>query len=290
MRQQYSIRAAVAAVFVFVYGLHGAQAQSLNVEGQTGGAVTPFATIPKSTGSAMVHPLVSFQSLDLGDVIGTRYQISLAADVGGRLEFGYTKSAVATGSAEELSALFDRGFQNLHAKVLVAGDSMNGSVPAIAVGGRIRWNREELHRDGPMRNGDMYVVATRSFAVNTNLSILLNGGLKATNASLFAFAGTATGWAARGFGAAALVVANKVTIGSEVLQQPKAFEGLPEADVPATISAYVQATPAGAHLSLTLAIVRLAGEIASNPPTFPGRTSVDVKAVNRIVLGATVRF
>lgn len=290
MRSQCPLRIAVATVFLLACSVHTAQAQSLNIEGQTGGVVTPFATIPKSTDGSLVHPLVSFQALPLGDVIGTRYQISLAADVGGRLEFGYTKSAVATGSADELSALFDRGFQNLHAKVLVAGDSKEGNVPAIAVGGRIRWNREELHRDGPMRNGDIYVVVTRAIVVNTNLSILLNGGLKATNASLFAFAGTATGWTARGFGAAALVVADKVSFGSEVLQQPKAFEGLPEAEVPTTISVYVQATPAGAHLSLTLAIVRLAGEIASDPPTFPDRTSVDVKAVSRIVLGATVRF
>jgi hypothetical protein len=290
VRNQCPVSVAVATVFLLACDVHGAQAQSLNVEGQTGGVVTPFATIPKSTDGSAIHPLVSFQSLDLGDVIGTRYQISLGADIGGRVEFGYTKSAVATGSAEELSALFDRGFQNLHAKALVAGHSTRGNVPAIAVGGRIRWNREELHRDGPMRNGDIYVVATRSIAVDSKLSILLNGGLKATNASLFAFAGNATGWTAGGFGAAALVVADKVTIGSEVLQQPKAFEGLPEAEVPTTLSAYVQAMPVRAHLSLTLAVVRLAGQIASNPPTFPGRPSVDVKAINRIVLGATVRF
>ena len=209
-------------------------AQSLNLEGHTCGVITPFATVPDAPG---LSPVVSFQTIVPGDTFGTRFLITLGASVGGRGEFGYTRAAIATGDAGDVGQLFDRGFHGVHGKLVLLHEDATPGVPAIAVGGRVRWNSEELRLANPMRNGDVFVVVTKSFDVSEGTSVQVNGGVKMTNASLFGFAGTAEGWTARGFGAVAVTTANgKVSAGAEILQQPRAFEGLPEAEVPATIS------------------------------------------------------
>jgi hypothetical protein len=270
----------VLVALAVVLAARAAAGQSLNIEGQTGGIITPFAVVPSADGKA-IHPTVSFHWLSLGDVLGNRYQITIGADVAGRVEFGYTKAAVATEIEDGgLNVLFDRGFQSLHGKVLIVAENATPGLPAFAVGGRFRWNREELHRDEPMRNGDLYVVATKSFQLNDTVVLLLNGGINTTKASLFAFAGNATGWTARGFGAAAVGIDDRLQIGAEFLQQPKAFEGLPEIDLPTTLTAYAQITPVPGRLVFSLAVMRLAGEV----------DGVDLKAGAQLVLGASVRF
>jgi hypothetical protein len=265
-----------------------ATAQSLNLEGQTGGVITPFAIVPDGQG---LNPVVSFQSIFPGDTVGTRFLITLGADAGGRGEFGYTRAAIATGDVGDVGQLFDRGFHGVHGKLLLLREDTTPGVPAIAVGGRVRWNGEELHLANPMRNGDVFVVATKSFDVAEGASILVNGGVKLTNASLFGFAGTAEDWTARGFGAVAVTMADgRVSAGAEILQQPKAFEGLPEAEVPATVSVYAKFSPVPERLSINVAFVRLAGELATNPPTLPWLDVVDADATAGILVGATVRF
>lgn len=64
----------------------------------------------------------------------------------------------------------------MHGKFVVLRENASAGVPAIAVGGRVRWSGEELHLDSPMRNGDVFVVATKSFDVGAGVSILVNGG------------------------------------------------------------------------------------------------------------------
>jgi hypothetical protein len=280
----------IIALAVFV-APRPAAGQSLNVEGQSGGVITPFATVPPASDGKAIHPTVSFHWLSLGDVLGHRYQITFAADAAGRVEFGYTKSAVATEIDDGgLNVLFDRGFQSLHGKVLVVHEDALPGLPAIAAGGRFRWNREELHRDHPMRNGDVYVVATKSLRVNDALVVRLSGGVNTTKASLFAFAGSATGWTAGSFGAAAIGINDTLTTGAEFMQQPRAFEGLPETQLPATLSAFAHVTPVRDRLTLSIAIVRVAGEIDTGVTGVPGPDTVDLKAAASLVVGASVRF
>jgi hypothetical protein len=273
----------VAVVFALALGIASASdAQSLNWEGQTGGFVTPFATVVESPAGGFGRPMVSFTVLDAGEVVGTHFQLSLAAGIAGRAEIGYTKTALETGSAGDVSDLFDRGFQSLHAKVrFVNEDKATPAVPSISAGVQFHWQFGGLDGSTPIRNADVYLVATKSVPAGDRLAVVLNGGVKITNASLFAIAGTASDWTARGFAAAAVDVAGRVVVGGEILQQPKAFEGLPEADVPSTLSAFVRVTPVVDRLSVVLALVRLAGTIA------PG---IDADAVNRLGLGATFRF
>jgi len=262
-----------------------AHAQSLNLVGETGGAITPFASVPESSG---LNPVVSFQALFPGDTFGTRFLVTLGADVGGRGEFGYTRASIATGDTGDVGQLFDRGFHGLHAKLVLVREG--AGVPAIAVGGRVRWNGEELHLDNPMRNGDVFVVATKSFDATERVSVLVSGGVKLTNGSLFGFAGTAPDWSARGFGAVAVTMADRVSVGAEVLQQPNAFEGLPDADVPTTVSVYAKLSPLPDRLTFNLAFVRLAGELVTAPTSLPWLAVVDAKATASILVGATMRF
>jgi hypothetical protein len=44
------------------------------------------------------------------------------------------------------------------------------------------------------------------------------------------------------------------------------------------------------RLSINVAFVRLAGELATTPPTLPWLDAVDAEATGSVLAGATVRF
>jgi hypothetical protein len=113
------------------------------------------------------------------------------------------------------------------------------------------------------------------------VQVLLNGGLKLTNASIAGIAGNAPGWTFRLFGGAGVVFARAVTVGVEAVQQPTEIDGFAGADVPATLAVFGRLTPAGGRFSAEIAFVRIVGLLAPD---------VDVKAVNRLLAGASVRF
>lgn len=255
-------------------------AQSLNWDGQTGGFVTPSATVAESPVKRLGRPVVAFLYLDGGPIIGRRFQIAITEGMAERVEVGYVKSAVS-GDTTGLAELFDRGFQNVHGKVRVFGSRDALGAPAIAVGGRFAWQINSLTDAAPLRTGDVYVVITKGWAASDQVTVVVSGGVKFTNAALLSLGGNAPDWCVCGFGAAGVVVKKTVTIGTEILQQPQAIQDLDTADIPPTFTAFVRVVPIANRLDIVASFIRLAGEVA------PG---VDLQATARFAIGAAFRF
>ena len=101
----------MAIPFIFVFSAIGTTCgHALNLEGQCGGIITPFAYTVESKPNSVSFPAAAFHLLSGGDVIGIHYQTSLTMGLFGRAEVGYSRSSVTEGSSEPFCNLFDRGF------------------------------------------------------------------------------------------------------------------------------------------------------------------------------------
>jgi hypothetical protein len=203
------------------------------------------------------------------------------------VEVGLTRSAVSSAEAAEdggLPSLFDRGFTSVHAKAALLAENAGGrSSPAVSAGVIVRWQQEHLR--GALgvatQNADIYIVATKTIGEEAPVAILLNGGVKVSNAVLAGIAGNQPQWTPRVFGSVGVVLSPGVTVAGEFVQQPTKIEGFNGATIPATISLVARIAPTGGRFGAEVALVRLAGVIA------PG---VDVQAVNRLMAGVSVGF
>ena len=117
--------------------------------------------------------------------------------------------------------------------------------------------------------------------------MVVNGGWKATNASLFGLAGNAPAWQGRWFGAGAMVLKGPAKTlfiaGSEFAQQPRRLEGVPPAIIPTTLTYFVRVAPGieKAHVNVDFAIAQVAGNI------LPG---VNLKARHQFGMGISYRL
>jgi Protein of unknown function (DUF3034) len=266
-------------------------AQGLNWEGQTGAFITPFAYTSPSPADGIGHPNVAFHYLNTGSVIGNNFQASITVGLLGRTEFGYTRSFVSAGD-HALSPLFKNGFNTVHGKVNFLPENVKKAkwVPGMSLGFVAR---SQVRRVGgaikaqDTTNGDIYLVATKVITQVPNLPILLNAGIKATNASIFGLAGNASAWQGRAFGAAAFVLRgpakkSQVIVGSEFAQQPRHIQDLPGAVVPTSLTYFARIVPNSEKpFNIDFGIAQAAGKIA------PG---VDVKARAQFAMGITYRF
>jgi hypothetical protein len=278
----------VAALIIATVGFAASvSAQSLNLEGQTGGMVTPFAYVIESEPGHAGAPAIGFHWLNGGEAVGDRFQLSAIIGFVGRLEVGYTKGAVSQGSidTDEVAKIFDRGFMMVHAKAILVPENSGGTnAPAVSVGFAYRFQRSSLEGvpGSPVRNGDICVVATKTFSQIKQAPIVISAGVKGTNATPFSFAGNSTGWVARGFVFAGVKLGGKVLVGAEYAQQPKEIEGVPDVSMPATTAFLVRIVPdRKSKLSLEASLVSLGGDIGAG---------VDIKANNRFALGIGYRF
>lgn len=264
--------------------------QGLNWEGQTGAFVTPFAYTSQSEKDKVGRPQVAFHYLNGGDVLGNHFQASVTVGMFSRAEVGYTRLFVKEGNNTAFSPLFKGGFNTFHGKVNLVPENAgkNNAVPAISIGFVAR--TQVKHVGGVLNNketnnGDVYVVGTKTITAIKKLPILVNLGVKATNASVFGLAGNSPKWEGRVFGAAAIVIAagkGAVVLGSEFAQQPKRTEGLPNASIPTTLTYFVRIVPNGkVPFNIDFGIAQAAGKIQ------PG---VDLKARNQFAMGMSYRF
>ena len=269
-----------------------AAAQGLNWEGQTGAFITPFAYTSASPAKGFGKPQLSFHFLDAGSVIGGYSQASATVGFFKVVEVGYTRAFVASGSTAGLSPLFSGGYNTFHGKVNFLPESLaaKAHLPALAVGFVAR--NQVRHVGGVLsgsdtNNGDIYLVATKTLTKIPGLPIVLNGGLKATNASIFAIAGNASAWQGRFFGAAAFVVkgprGSVVILGSEFAQQPHFIEGLPGATVPTALTYFTRIIPAPERVPLALDF-GLAQAIGNTAP------GINLRARNKFAFGVSYQF
>ena len=279
-------------VFVFLFlSASTAFGQGLNWEGQTGALVTPFAYTSSSPSHNFGRPQISFHFLNTGPVVGNNIQASATVGFFKRFEFGYTRSIKELGSTPGLSPLFDGGFNIIHGKVnfLPENFGKHNYVPALTFGFVAR--TQVRHVGGIINNkdtanGDIYLVATKVISQVKKLPLLLNFGVKATNASIFGIAGNAAAWQGRLFGAAGFIVkgpaGSTAILGSEFVQQPHHIQGLPGATVLTTVTYIVRFIPSDKlKLAFDFGVVSAVGTIT------PG---VNINARHQFGTGITYQF
>jgi hypothetical protein len=320
-------------------------AQGLNWDGQTGALLTPFAYTASSGKGFLGKPEVSYHFLDTGDVIGYDSQFSVTEGIAKRFEIGFTQSASALGSTEAngvvpgqplhvtpnsagglyiepASRLFSNGYTAIHGKFTVIPENFgkNNWVPAIAVGAigrfggqRLSWvlSGDSATMGKTQKNGDVYIVATKTVTQFKKLPFVLNLGEKVTDASVLGIVGNAGNrngvgdrWQGCLFGAAAFVVKGPakslLVVGSEVVQEPKYVQGLNSyvngtlgttgvtANIPTSLSYFVRIVPhlEGGPLQVDLAVAQAAGKIVNIPTV----AQLDVKARAQFGMGISYHF
>jgi hypothetical protein len=293
------LRVAFMALFAFTVAAIAAQAQSLGYEGPTGIFVTPLAATAASPAHGAGHPVIAYHVLAGGPVIGTWNTVSITEGFAKHIEVGYTREDHAAGDTAGLSPLWTDGINIFHGKANLIPENAGKTkwVPAISVGGIARTNDSNVG-DGAYgqtkTNGDIYVVGTKVITqFIKKVPVLINGGVRGTNASLWGLGGNAPDFSARGFGAVAFVFTgpgkSAIIFASEVAQQPQtikvtASSGVSSAafDIPTSIDYAVRVVPSPKHkLNIDFGILQAAGRIT------PG---VDLKARARAAFGVSYGF
>jgi hypothetical protein len=280
------------AVVLFAMALYHvpAHAQALGWEGETGVFVTPLAYTASAEGQKF-HAVTAYHYLNAGPVIGDFHELSMEVGAGKRAEFGYTREFHAFGGTAGLSQLWQDGFDIFNAKVNLIPENYHKMnwVPQISAGTMIRtgvrnvgdylkWTSDTNNSDGS-HNADIYLVGTKVIgkagARTLPIPVILNAGVRGTNAELWGMGGNAPGWDARAFGAAAFVVKlpKKATVvfASEASQQPSHplgytgptdFGGV-KLNIPTTLTYAARLNPLPKYkLNFDVGVAQIAGEIA----------------------------
>jgi len=297
LRQRSSVTRTASVVTAILGGLFvtcTAQAQSLGLEGPTGVFVTPLAYTIASPSNNIGKPSLGFHFLDGGSVIGYFSKISVTEGAFSRIEFGYTRDVHQTAGDPSLSSLWHSGFNIVHAKVNIIREntSKHDWIPAISAG---FLERTQVHNVGgtingkDTRNGDVYIVATKTITQTKAMPILLSGGFRGTNSELYGMAGNATRFQGRAFGAVGFVFTgprkSNIIFASEVAQQPSHPEHLGAAQIPTTFTYAVRVVPDPegplTKFNVDFGIAQIANHI------MPG---VDLKARHQVAMGISYGF
>jgi hypothetical protein len=252
MPNQTLILLAVVTIAVLAMCVPKAHAQNMTLEGQTGGFITPTAyTVPTEAGHLFSKPVVGFHFVAAGNVIGSVYTLSATEGLANRFEVGYTRSMHSNGDNPYYSPLwFFNGFHVIHGKATLITEEMgkHAWVPAVAVGGVYRW--DDHYVSGAIahttyNNGDVYIVATRTLR-KIKPPLLLNFGVKGTNASIFGIGGNSPDFVARMFGGLGIVFPlphGLIAVpAAGFTQEPQRVKNLPGADIPTTLDYAVRVT------------------------------------------------
>ena len=221
-----------------------AYAQALGWEGETGVFVTPLAYMASAEGQKL-HAVTAYHYLNAGPVIGDFHEVSVEVGAGKRVEFGYTREFHAFGGTAGLSQLWQNGFDIFNAKVNLIPENYHKMnwVPQLSVGTMIRtgdrnvgdylqWMHDTSngHNNDGSHNSDVYLVGTKVIgkvgAKTLPIPVILNAGVRGTNAELWGMGGNAPNWDARAF-VVKLPKRATVVFASEAAQQPAHPLGYP---------------------------------------------------------------
>jgi hypothetical protein len=151
------------------------------------------------------------------------------------------------------------------------------------VGNYLTWN--PANNNGKS-NGDIYVVVTKTVTQTRRVPLVLNAGLRGTNAELWGMGGNAPNWQARPFGALSFVFTgpkrSTLIFGSEAAMQPHHplgftsltdIGGLP-LNIPTTLSYCTRIVPSPKQrVNFDFGIAQVAGQIYGS-----GATGVNLEA------------
>lgn len=287
-------------------------AQALGWEGETGVFVTPLA-YTASAENQKIHAVTAYHFLDAGPVIGDFHEASIEVGIGKRLEFGYTHefhvfgNDMGTAQNPGLSPLWQNGFEILNGKVQLVRENYAKTkwVPAISTGFILRpdvrnvgnYMTESGNPSGMSgkTNGDIYVVGSKLIPAKP-AALVLNAGVRGTNAELWGMGGNAPDWQARAFGAVALAFTgpskSSIIVASEAAQQPHHpyyFDNstsAPMLNIPTTLTYAVRFIPSPKHkLNFDFGIAQIAGRVYSS-----GTAIIDLKARHQAAVQASYGF
>jgi hypothetical protein len=233
----------VAALVLAAFGLVGqAEAQALNMDGQSGIFFQPWADVVPSAAGKFNGPTVSFHMVDAGPVAGDYLNVGVEEGFGNWLEFGFTRNNHTDGGDPAISPLFNfagMNIFNVKVKVLSANSHGHKYLPAISVGGVLRTNdpfvsQSVAHKNAT--NGDIYLVGSKLFVFGKKFAFLLNGGVRGTNAEKYGYGGNTLNWQARAFGGIAFPIPIKKLViiapTFEIDQEPEKIKYVPTATLP----------------------------------------------------------
>jgi hypothetical protein len=260
----------------------------LNWEGQTGGLITPFA-YTSSSSMGIGRPQLALHYMNGGQVLGNEFQVSITAGFLKIAEGGFTRTFNVQGG-DEMAPLFANGFNAGHIKFRLMPENAwrTWFVPAIATGAIVRTQVRRVTEVTERENTtatDFFLVGTKTIA-NLRVPIVLNLGVKLTNASMFGIAANSPGWEFKPFGGLFFTVKapqhSHLTLGAEFARQPHQLKEVPGVVVPTSLS-YVARWQPGTEfpLSLQLGFVQLGGDLGSG---------FDIEARHQVVLGINYHF
>jgi len=284
------------------------RAQALGWEGETGVFVTPLAYTASAEGQK-IHPVVAYHYFNAGPVIGEFHEVSTEVGLGRRWELGYTHEFHNEGGNPSLSPLWQNGFEIFNGKVILVPENYkkNAAIPAISVGFIARTgvrnvgdylNYNNTTNNGK-KNGDIYIVASKVVTqVSKKMPLVLNAGVRGTNAELWGMGGNAPNWQARPFGAVAFVLTgprrSTIIFGSEAAMQPHhplGFTSLTDIgklplNIPTTLTYCTRIAPSPKHkLNIDFGVAQVAGVIYGS-----GSTGINLKARHQFGAQMTYGF
>jgi hypothetical protein len=239
-----------SAKFIFVVALTlsaslfmpRVEAQSLNMDGQSGIFFQPWGEVVPSPQKKFGGPTLSFHIVDAGPVAGDYLNVGVEEGFGNWLEFGFTRSNHTDGGDPTISPLFNFSGMNIFnfkAKLLASNYRGRKYLPTISVGGVLRTNdpfvvQAVKHQNAT--NGDVYLVGTKLVMIGEKFGFVANAGVRGTNAQKYGYGGNTLDWEARAFGALAFPIPIKKTLlitpTVEVDQEPQKIKYVPTASLP----------------------------------------------------------
>jgi len=283
-------------------------AQALGWEGETGVFVTPLAYTAAGEGQK-IHPVIAYHYFNAGPVIGEFHEVSTELGLGKRFEAGYTRELHVEGGDPSLSPLWQNGFDIFNGKAIVVPENFrkNPAIPAISVGFIARTGVRNVGNyltydntsNNGKNNGDIYIVASKVVTqVSKKMPIVLNAGVRGTNAELWGMGGNAPNWQARPFGAVAFVFTgpgkSTIIFGSEAAMQPHhplGFTSLTDTgklplNIPTTLTYCTRIVPSPKHkLNIDFGVAQVAGMIYGS-----GSTGINLKARHQFGAQMTYGF
>jgi hypothetical protein len=312
------LRVGLALAFTAALVLSRSSAQNLTLEGQTGGFITPTAYVVMSDdGKFFSHPAVGYHFVNASQVIGTIHTFSVTEGFANRAEVGYTRSVHVEGDSALFSSLWHYAGMNIvHGKVVLLKDGQLGSLaPGVAAGFVVRTGdkfvsgalNQKLY--GSLKsytNGDVYIAATKTW-LKPPVPLLVNFGLKFTNASIYGIGGQATRFGGRLFGGVGVPLpgpfGTAIVPAAGFTQEPPQVENLGailvggKAHIPTTLDYAVRITQKeNPHFAFDIGVGQVAGNIGTtavptgvlNPPYV--LVPVDLKARSVLGMGLSVRY
>ena len=304
----------IALTGLFLSPLH---AQNLTLEGQTGGFITPTAyVVYGEKGQFFSHPAVGYHFVNANSVIGDVHTFSIEEGFANRAEAGYTRSVHWTGDSPLFSSLWHYAGMNIfNGKVVAINDGQFGAwTPGVAAGFVVRTGDRFVtgHLDGKTyTNGDVYVAATKTW-LHPPLPLLLNFGLKFTNASIYGLGGQATRFGGRLFGGLGIplpfLFKTAIVPAAGFSQEPPTSKNLGplsatsvyllqgRAHLPTTLDYAIRITQKDhPHFAFDLGVGQVAGNIGTTlvPTGIPVRPyaplNIDLKARHVVGVGLSIR-